>query len=64
VIVYAQRHEIRFHYGMGIAVGLMAGVLGGALLAGRLSNTVLERLFGILLAVLAVKFLFFPSGSN
>jgi len=49
---------------MGIAVGLMAGVLGGALLAGRLSNTVLERLFGILLAVLAVKFLFFPSGSN
>ncbi|MEA2508931.1 MAG: hypothetical protein QOG21_1013 [Actinomycetota bacterium] len=40
----------------------MIGVLGGAVLAGRLSNTLLERLFGLFLAVLAVKFLIFPTG--
>jgi uncharacterized membrane protein YfcA len=62
VIEYARRHEIRFHYGLGIAIGLMIGVLGGAVLAGRLSNTLLERLFGLFLAVLAVKFLVFPTG--
>ena len=62
VIEYARRHEIRFHYGFGIALGLMVGVLGGALLAGRLSNTLLERLFGLFLAALAVKFLLFPTG--
>ncbi len=62
VIEYARRQEIRFHYGLGIAVGLMVGVLAGALLAGRLSNTLLERLFGLFLAVLAVKFLAFPTG--
>jgi uncharacterized membrane protein YfcA len=38
----------------------MVGVLGGALLAGRISNVLLERLFGAFLAVLAIKFLFFP----
>lgn len=61
VIEYARRHEIRFHYGFGIAIGLTVGVLGGALLAGRLSNTLLERLFGLFLAVVAVKFLVFPA---
>jgi uncharacterized protein len=60
VIEYARRHEIRFHYGIGIAVGLMVGALLGAILAGRLSNTALERLFGIFLLVVAVKFLAFP----
>jgi uncharacterized membrane protein YfcA len=64
VIEYARRHEIHFHYGIGIAVGLMVGVLGGAVVAGRLSNVLLQRLFGAFLAVLAVKFLFFPSGAN
>jgi uncharacterized membrane protein YfcA len=64
VIEYARRHEIHFHYGIGIALGLMIGVLGGAILAGRLSNALLERLFGVFLAVVAVKFLLFPSGPN
>lgn len=62
VIEYARRHEIRFHYGIGIAVGLLAGVLVGAVLAGRFSNTLLERLFGLLLAIVAFKFLLFPAG--
>jgi uncharacterized protein len=61
VIEYARRHEIRFHYGIGIALGLTVGVLGGSVLAGRLSNTLLERLFGLFLAVVAVKFLVFPA---
>ncbi|HEX3326868.1 MAG TPA: TSUP family transporter [Actinomycetota bacterium] len=62
VIEYARRHEIRFHYGIGIAIGLLAGVLAGAVLAGRLSNTLLERLFGLLLAIVAFKFILFPTG--
>jgi uncharacterized membrane protein YfcA len=62
VIEYAHRHEIRFHYGIGIAIGLLAGVLAGAVLAGRLSNTLLERLFGLVLAIVAFKFLLFPTG--
>jgi uncharacterized membrane protein YfcA len=60
VIEYARRHEIHFHYGIGIAIGLMVGVLGGAIIAGRLSNALLERLFGVFLAALAIKFLLFP----
>lgn len=62
VIEYAQRHEIRFYYGLGIAIGLIIGVLGGAVLAGRLSNALLQRLFGAFLAVVAAKFLVFPAG--
>jgi uncharacterized membrane protein YfcA len=62
VIEYARRHEIRFHYGFGIALGLLVGVLAGALLAGRLSNPLLERLFGLFLGVVALKFLLFPAG--
>lgn len=62
VIEYARRHEIRFHYGIGIAIGLLVGVLAGALLAGRLSNPLLERLFGLFLGVVALKFLLFPAG--
>jgi uncharacterized membrane protein YfcA len=40
----------------------MIGVLGGAIVAGRFSNVFLQRLFGAFLAVLAAKFLLFPSG--
>jgi uncharacterized protein len=60
VIEYARRGEIRFHYGIGIAIGLAVGALAGAVIAGRLSNTLLQRLFGVLLAIAAVKFLLFP----
>ena len=64
VIEYARRHEIRFHSGIGMRFGLLAGVLVGAVLAGRFSNTLLERLFGLLLAIVAFKFLLFPAEAS
>lgn len=59
VIEYARRHEVHFKYAIGIALGLTAGVLVGAILAGHLSNAVLRRAFGGLMLVVSVRFLFF-----
>ena len=59
VIEYAHRHEIRVLYAVGIALGLIAGVLVGAKVAGRTSNATLQRGFGVLLAIVSVRFLFF-----
>lgn len=61
VIEYARRGEVNTGYGAGIAVGLLVGIFGGAILAGRLDNTLLQRVFGVILLALAVRFLFFPS---
>lgn len=57
---YAMRHEVSFRYALGIAAGLTVGALFGARLAGGITNQYLQRGFGVLLAVLAVKFLAFP----
>jgi uncharacterized membrane protein YfcA len=59
VIEYARRHEIRVSYAVGIALGLFAGAYFGASWAGKLSNVTLQRLFGVLLAAAAVRFLVF-----
>jgi uncharacterized membrane protein YfcA len=59
VIEYARRHEIRVGYAVGIALGLTAGAFFGARVAGNLSNATLQRLFGVLLLVTSVRFLFF-----
>ena len=59
VIEYARRHEIRVAYAVGIAIGLFAGAYFGANWAGKLSNETLQRLFGVLLALAAVRFLVF-----
>ena len=59
VIEYARRHEIRTPYAIGIAIGLTIGALFGAQLAGKVSNVMLQRLFGGLMFVAAVRFLFF-----
>ena len=59
VIEYARRHEIRVTYAVGIAIGLFAGAYFGAHWAGKLSNETLQRLFGVLLAAAAVRFLVF-----
>ena len=60
VIAYVQRHEVRFPYSIGIAIGLTVGAGAGALLAGHISNEWLERGFGLVLLVTAAKFLLFP----
>jgi len=59
---YRRRGEVRLDYALAIAVGLTLGALAGAKLAGTISNTNLERLFGGLMLGVGLKFLFFPSG--
>lgn len=59
VIQYAQRHEIRVPYAIGLGLGLAVGALFGANVAGKISNVVLQRSFGVLLLVSSVRFLFF-----
>jgi uncharacterized membrane protein YfcA len=59
VIEYARRHEIKVHYAVGIALGLFVGAYFGANWAGKVSNATLQRGFGILLVIAAVRFLVF-----
>lgn len=59
VMEYARRHEIKVHYAVGIALGLFVGAYFGAHWAGKISNTTLQRGFGVLLTVAAVRFLVF-----
>ncbi|WP_198347378.1 sulfite exporter TauE/SafE family protein [Nocardia terrae] len=61
MIEYAHRHEIRAGYAVGIAIGLTLGTAIGAYIAGRLPDLALERFFGVVLALLAIKFLAFPT---
>ena len=60
VIEYARRHEIKVQYAVGIALGLFVGAYFGAHWAGKISNETLQRGFGVLLLVAAVRFLVFP----
>jgi len=59
VIEYSRRHEVRTTYAIGIAIGLTIGVLFGAQLAGKISNTTLQRMFGGLMVAAGIRFLFF-----
>jgi len=59
VIEYGRRHEIRVHYAIGIALGLFVGAYFGANWAGKLSNQTLQRGFGVLLVIAALRFLVF-----
>ena len=60
VIEYARRHEIKVQYAVGIALGLFVGAYFGAHWAGKISNATLQRGFGVLLVIAAVRFLVFP----
>ncbi len=59
VFEYARRSQVRFVYAIGLAIGLTLGAWLGARFAGRLSNTDLQRAFGVILAAASVRFLFF-----
>lgn len=59
VIQYAQRHEVRVPYAVGLGLGLAIGALFGARFAGNISNVMLQRGFGLLMLVASVRFLFF-----
>lgn len=61
VWAYAQRHEVHFDYALGIALGLATGAFAGAQIAGLISNSLLERMFGLLLLLIALKFLLSPA---
>ncbi|MGW7406548.1 TSUP family transporter [Streptomyces sp. NPDC054833] len=64
VFEYAHRHQIKIYYAIGPAVGLTLGAGVGAYVAGRLPDLVLQRVFGALLALLALKFLIFPTSAH
>ncbi|WP_265106270.1 TSUP family transporter [Streptomyces sp. ET3-23] len=64
MLEYAHRHQVRVPYAVGTAVGLTLGAALGAYLAGRIPDVTLQRVLGMVLVVLAVKFLFFPSGTR
>ncbi|MFB7917132.1 hypothetical protein [Streptomyces sp. NPDC056061] len=64
VFEYAHRHQIKIYYAIGRAVGLTLGAGVGAYVAGRLPDLVLQRVFGVLLALLAFKFLIFPTSTH
>ena len=59
VVEYARRGEIRFEFAAGIAIGVFAGAFVGAHYAGLISNTLLQRLFGGLMLLISLRFIFF-----
>ena len=59
VIEYARRNEIKVHYAVGIGLGLFVGAYLGAHWAGKISNAVLQRGFGVVLVLAALRFLVF-----
>ena len=61
VVEYARRGEVRYGYGASIAAGLVGGALLGAIAAGHVSSTALQRAFGVLLLAVAVKFIIAPA---
>jgi uncharacterized membrane protein YfcA len=54
---YYRRGQLNLVYGALLAAGLVAGVLIGAKLAGRLDDLVLRRAFAVFLIVVAVRML-------
>ena len=59
VIEYARRNEIKVPYAVGIGLGLFVGAYFGANWAGKISNETLQRGFGVVLVIAAVRFLVF-----
>lgn len=60
VMEYAHRNEVKLNLALALAVGLLAGAFVGARVAGQLPNAVLQRGFGVLLLIVAVRFLLLP----
>lgn len=56
---YYKRGQVSLPYAALIAIGLFLGAFLGAKLAGSLTDISLRRLFGVLLLLMAGKFLFF-----
>jgi uncharacterized membrane protein YfcA len=59
VFEYSKRHQIRVHYAVGLALGLLVGAYFGARIVGTVSSAALRKGFGVLLVTAAVRFLFF-----
>jgi uncharacterized membrane protein YfcA len=57
VFEYSRRHQIKVPYAVGIAIGLIAGVLFGARLAGHVSGIALRRAFAVLMIAAAARLL-------
>ena len=58
-LTYYKRGQVNLPYAAIIAIGLFLGSFLGAKLAGTLPDLSLRRLFGVLLLLMAGKFLFF-----
>lgn len=56
VMQYANRKQIDWRYSIAVAIGLFVGVYFGARITGKLTETTLQRAFGVLLLAVAARF--------
>lgn len=62
VLAYYRRGEVRFGMGLSVAAGLFLGMLAGAQLAGYVPASIMRRLYGVFLLVVAAYFILLPGG--
>lgn len=62
VIQYYKLGHVRVGFGMSMALGLLIGIFGGALVAGLFPAPVMKRLYGIFLLACGAYFLLAPAG--
>ncbi|RUL89537.1 sulfite exporter TauE/SafE family protein [Tautonia sociabilis] len=62
VIQYYKMGHVRIGFGMSMALGLVIGIFGGALLSGSIPAPLMKRLYGVFLLACGAYFLLAPSG--
>jgi uncharacterized membrane protein YfcA len=62
VIQYYKLGHVRIGFGMSMALGLLVGIFGGAMIAGLFPPPLMKRLYGIFLLACGAYFLLAPSG--
>jgi uncharacterized membrane protein YfcA len=63
VLEYWRRGEMRFLHGLFIALGLFCGVYLGSRLTGLMSTSLMKRLYGVFLILVAIYFFWSSSQS-
>jgi uncharacterized membrane protein YfcA len=59
VLYYHNKGELSFVHALPVAIGLLIGVIFGAMITIRLPSKAIKLLFGIFLLVVALRFIFF-----
>ncbi|QDV37061.1 sulfite exporter TauE/SafE family protein [Tautonia plasticadhaerens] len=62
VIQYYKLGHVRIGFGLSMALGLLIGIFGGAMIAGLFPAPVMKRLYGIFLISCGAYFLLAPAG--